>query len=62
MTANWEGNLLFKITVDGHEYKIFADGRVRGFEGEEIRIENNHYHLVCEALARRARMKKGNAK
>ncbi len=52
------GELLFKVTVDGKEYKIFADGRVRGIEGGKISIVNNFYRLAFEAIAREAKMRK----
>jgi len=46
-----DGQLLFRIVrrSDGHEYKIFADGRVEGFE-RDVSVFNRHPMLVRVAL------------
>lgn len=41
-------DLLFHVIVPGHEYRLFADGRVEGF-GENVKVINR-FHRVCSDL------------
>jgi len=49
-----ERELLFSITVPGHEYRIFTTGEVEGF-GESAMIANHFDRLVAKAFQERAR-------
>jgi hypothetical protein len=37
--------LLFRVIVDGHDYRIFTNGEVEGFHGESVIIVN-HFHVL----------------
>lgn len=41
-------DLIFEVYANGHEYRIYASGRVEGFGGE-AKI-TNHFYRVCARL------------
>ena len=45
-----ESDLLFRVIVPGHEYRIYAGGRVEGF-GNDVKIIN-YFYRVCSDLLR----------
>ena len=42
----------FEVIVDGHSYRIWADGRHEGFSGRQVITLNRIPVLIAEAISR----------
>lgn len=44
------GELLFEVIANGHEYRIYSNGRVEGFGGENVKVINHYFRLLIDRL------------
>ncbi|MGA9566551.1 MAG: hypothetical protein WBS19_13575 [Candidatus Korobacteraceae bacterium] len=44
------GELLFEVTADGHEYRIYSNGRVEGFGDTNVKVINHYFRLLIDRL------------
>jgi hypothetical protein len=44
------GELLFEVITSGHEYRIYTNGKVEGFGGENVRVINHYFRLLIDRL------------